>query len=53
MAFEEVLAIVPNFGGVRNEVDVALDEARATARRILAAVGATRAPFVTPPTATG
>ena len=49
MAFKEVEVIIPNFCGVSYEVDVVLDEARATARRILTTVGASRALFATPP----
>ena len=49
MAFKEVEVIIPNFCGVSYEVDVALDEARATARRILTTVGASGAPSATSP----
>jgi hypothetical protein len=46
--FKEIEVIIPNFCGVSYEVDVVVDEARATARGVLATVGASCTSSATP-----
>jgi hypothetical protein len=49
MALEKLSMIVPNFCRMSYKVDVALDEARAAMRSILATNGTSRAPSATSP----
>jgi hypothetical protein len=49
MTFKKLSLIIPNFCGMSDEVDMALDEARVAMRSILATNGTSRAPFGAPP----